>query len=301
MEGIKALNAVVSKYDVAACITLEPESLSKRSGVIDYYKLAKSYGISYHEVKHINNSESIQLLKSYAPDLLIVLGWSQILSDQVLSIPKIGTLGAHASLLPSYRGSAPINWALINGLTRTGNTLMWLSPGVDTGEIVDQMHFEITPFDTCESLYLKVAATNAEMLTRSLNKIQVGEKLGEPQLETDEPLLPRRRPEDGRIDFDQASLKVYNFIRALTRPYPGAFTSHNNKKLIIWKASLLQLSSYGLPGKVIDAVYSPSPASCGIAVACGSGVIIINEIEENGELFHGPSIINKYPKGIQFL
>ena len=117
MEGIKALNAVVSKYDVAACITLEPESLSKRSGVIDYYKLAKSYGISYHEVKHINNSESIQLLKSYAPDLLIVLGWSQILSDQVLSIPKIGTLGAHASLLPSYRGSAPINWALINGLT----------------------------------------------------------------------------------------------------------------------------------------------------------------------------------------
>jgi methionyl-tRNA formyltransferase len=301
LEGKEALEQIAKGYNVVAAISLEPEAASKRSGVIGYKEIAQRLGISYHEVKHINDELSLSLIKSLKPDIMIVLGWSQILSDEVLTIPSIGTIGAHASLLPAYRGSAPINWALINGLDRTGNTLMWLNPGVDTGDIVDQMSFEITPFDTCESLYLKVSETNATMLQRSLAKIEKGIKVGKPQPITDEQLLPRRRPKDGLINFQQASSKVYDFIRALTRPYPGAFSTLKGEQVIFWKASSLNINIRETPGEVIQSVYSPNSEACGVAVACESGIIIINEVECAGKLFSGPEIINQFPVGTKFI
>jgi methionyl-tRNA formyltransferase len=299
MEGKKALEEVSKNNKVVACISLNNAS-TKRSGVLDYSVIALQLGIPYHEVSHINDDESVELIRKYSPDLLVVLGWSQVLSKKVLEVPRIGTLGAHASLLPAYKGSAPINWALINGLSKSGNTLMWLNPGIDTGDIVDQISFEITLFDTCETLYLKVAEINSIMLLRTLEKIRLGNIFGKPQKITDEPILKRRKPSDGLIDFRQTSKKVYDFIRALTRPYPGAFTMLNGEQVFIWKASLLELNCQKQVGAVVSVIYSPSVEACGIVVGCLEGLIVLNEVEFCGKIFFGPELISEFPIGTKF-
>ena len=172
VEAIEAFKFLAKNQNVTGLITLNDEAASKRSGVFNFVDFCEDEGIPAYTVKHINDESSVAIVKEHAPDVLIVLGWSQILSEEVLNIPKIGTIGAHASLLPKMRGSAPINWALIRGMEETGNTLMWLNPGVDTGMILDQYKFEINLYDSCKTLYEKVALSNKIMLERSLPEIE---------------------------------------------------------------------------------------------------------------------------------
>ena len=168
IEGRFAFDFLMRNNYLIGAMSLDEYALKKRSGVFDYKTIAKKNNIPFYEVQHVNEPISIEIIKKYTPDLLIVLGWSQILSKEVLSIPKVGTIGAHASLLPKMRGSAPINWAIIKGLSRTGNTLIWLDSEVDTGKIIDQYEFDIDIYDSCNSLYEKVAQSNALMLQRSI-------------------------------------------------------------------------------------------------------------------------------------
>jgi methionyl-tRNA formyltransferase len=298
LEGLLAFTAIAKKYNIVAAFGLRDDAAAKRSAVADYKRLCKIYKVSYYEVSQINDDDSVKLVKDLRPDLLIVLGWSQILSKKVLSIPKIGTIGAHASLLPSYRGSAPVNWALINGLNKTGNTLMWLDEGVDTGMIIDQMEIIISKFDSCKTIYQKVARTNKIMLLRNLDSIIQKGKYGTLQFQTDEPILPRRKPSDGLIHFDQKVDKIYDFIRALTKPYPGAFFVYHNEKCIVWGASpIISLKHSLAAGIVIDHVFSFSPVHCGIIVSAKEGGIFIYDIEASGKRLKGKKIHNKFPIG----
>jgi methionyl-tRNA formyltransferase len=210
-------------------------------------------------------------LQTYAANVLCVIGWSQILSAEALQTADT-VIGAHASLLPEGKGSAPINWALIKGMTRTGNTLIRLSEGVDEGDILAQREFEISDEDTCATLYDKVAETNASMLVEVLGQIRDGTLRPTPQPKIDEPLWPRRRPEDGLIDWTQGSRQVYNFVRALTRPYPGAFSYINGRKVIVWHA--LQADVDTAPGLVT--------MDSGVFVGCGEGAVSIGDIEVEG-------------------
>ena len=177
-EGLLAFEKVLEDgYCVSAFITLNEETFSKRSGGSRGYKaICEQYCVDYHMVSTIKNEESHQIIDNYKPDLLVVLGWSEILPEYLLKIPTIGTVGTHAALLPHNRGSAPINWAIIKGEKKTGNTLMWLSKQVDAGEIIDQMEFPITLYDTCKTLYEKVAKTNAIMLVRLISNLNNGIK-----------------------------------------------------------------------------------------------------------------------------
>ncbi len=275
-EGRFALPALIERgFPIKAVITLTDEAASRRSGAFDVEKLAQAHGIPCHKVAHINDESSITLLRSYAPDVLCVIGWSQILSAEALGTAGI-TIGAHASLLPEGKGSAPINWAIIKGLQRTGNTLMQLSEGVDEGDMLAQIAFDIDYEDTCATLYDKVAETNATMLIDVLGRIRDGTLEPEPQPMSDEPLWPRRRPEDGLIHWEQGGRQVYDFVRALTRPYPGAFGYVGGKKVTIWRAAECRIA--GAPGAVI--------VDNAVRVACGDGGIEIVEagIEGNDSL-----------------
>ena len=139
MEGVPALQALLEQgIAVQAIITLNEEQRSKRSAAVDYGEIARRFSVPFHAIGNINHETSIQLLMKLELDVLFVLGWSQIIDASALRCCRVGMVGAHASLLPRYRGSAPINWALIHGEAETGNTLMWLSPGVDEGSIIDQ-------------------------------------------------------------------------------------------------------------------------------------------------------------------
>lgn len=301
MEGVPALQAVLQQ-DVAvqAIITLNEEQRSKRSAAADYGAIAHRFGLPLYAIANINHDTSIQLLKELDLDVAFVLGWSQIIRPPALSCCRVGMVGAHASFLPHNRGSAPINWALINGETESGNTLMWLSSGVDEGSIIDQTRFTISPYDTCASLYDKVAESNRQLVLRLIPRLLRGERPGRPQPSGEGDLLERRRPEQGRIDWSNDSLSVYNFIRALTRPYPGAFSHLEHERWLIWKAALLpvQLTTQAPPGEVLGPVISPVAGACGQAVATGRGVAVLLEVEDaRGRILGGQELSDQVWRG----
>ena len=208
-EGISALEAVcAAEYDVVGMLTLRQAKADRRCGSADYQSLCQRYDIPLCPVDHINDPSSVSLLAGWNCDLLVVLGWGQILSRAALQTARIGAVGAHASLLPRNRGSAPVNWAIINGERQTGNSLIWLAEGVDSGELIDQRAFDISVYDTCATIYDKVAWSNREMLLDLCFRLQAGQRPGTPQQHNDEPVLPRRRPQDGLIDWSARTADV---------------------------------------------------------------------------------------------
>src|SRR5437764_13734923 len=219
LEGIPALQGVIEAgVPIQAVFTLRPDVAATRSGAAGYRSLCQRFGVPLHEIVHINDAASRELLKSLALDVVFVIGWSQILGPETLALARVGMIGAHASLLPQNRGSAPINWALIRGECVGGNSLLWLAESVDAGAVIDQTQFPITPYDTSASLYGRVAVSNRDMILRLLPRLLRGERAGTPQPRADAGVLPRRRPADGLITWDQDARAVYNFVRALTKP-----------------------------------------------------------------------------------
>lgn len=286
-EGVAAFRKAIEKNGVDAFITLDEAAFAKRSaGSREYIEICEKENIPVYFVDTIKSEKAFEIVSELKPDLLVVLGWSEILPGRLLDIPTIGAVGTHAALLPHNRGSAPINWAIIHGEEQTGNTMMWLSKEVDAGAIVDQMAFPITLFDTCKTLYDRVAETNAQMLEKLIDSLESGVKPVLPiENETDEPILPRRRPKDGLINWEQSGKAIYDFIRALTKPYPGAFTFLNGKKYLIWEASVLPICSCQKPGTILGTGYGFADNGSGLCIATKDNVIwaTLIEDEDGGE------------------
>lgn len=285
-EGVPALEALlVAGAPIAAILTLRADLAAQRSGGADFRAIGKRHGVPVHEIANINDPEGLALLGELAPDVLLVIGWHQILRAPALRLLGTGAIGAHASLLPHNRGSAPVNWALIRGETEAGNSLLWLAEGVDAGDLIDQTRFPITPYDTCATLYARVALSNREMLLRVLPDLLAGAVARAPQPASDQPVLPRRRPADGDLDWAQPTASVYDFIRALTHPYPGAFSRMDGERWRVWQAALPpRAGSAGPPGTVLGPVVSPVDEACGQLVSCGEGAIVLLEVENDAGL-----------------
>lgn len=299
VEGIKPLKAVLAAgFPIQAIITLQDELMARKSGAADFAGIAAGHDVPLHHVRNVNDPAAVDLLTSLNLDVLFVIGWSQILHPAALRSARLGCFGAHASLLPANRGSAPINWALIKGATHTGNTLMHLSEGVDAGAIVAQKPIPISPFDNVATLYDRVAETNCVMILELLQDLAEGKPLqAEPQRDDGSPLLPRRRPEHGLVDWAQPAQKVYDFIRALTRPYPGAFSAADGMRTIIWKSALVPIpGSLAGPGTVLGPVVSDTPDACGLVVACAEGAVVVLEIEDgDGKVLKGRELAQSGP------
>lgn len=292
-EGIPALEAVAAAgYQIAGVMTLRSSKADRRCGSVDYHSVCRRLGVPVAEVDHVNDATSIEQLRNWNCDLLVVLGWGQILGPDVLNVATLGVVGAHASFLPHNRGSAPVNWAIINGETTTGNSLMWLSEGVDSGDLIDQRCFSISPYDTCATIYEKVAESNRDMLLQLLSELRAGRRPGRSQPHSDEPLLPRRRPEDGQINWHSSSTDIYNLVRGVTRPYPGAFTFLSDGKWWIWNVAVLPPFMSGVPpGTVLGPVRSPEQNACGQMIATTDGAVVVLEAEDaQGRVYSGYSL-----------
>lgn len=293
-EGLPALEAVLAaEAPIEAVLTLRPDVAANRSGGGDYGPVCRRHGIPLHYIADINAPDAQQILCALAPDVLLVMGWHQIIRPPTLRLAGLGMIGAHASLLPDNRGSAPINWALIRGDRETGNSLLWLAEPVDAGDLIDQTPIPITPYDTCATLYQRVAESNRDMLLRLLPRLLAGERPGRPQPQASQPVLPRRRPADGLIDWTLPGRAVYDFIRALTRPYPGAFSALAGRRWRIWSSALPPSSgvSSHLPGAVLGPVLSPVGEACGQLVACGEGSLVLLELEaDDGSVVRGRAL-----------
>ena len=296
-EGVPTLEALVTHgVPIEAVFTLSPAHAAKRSAAADYVSLCRRLSLPLYEVADINAPDAVARLRSLSLDIIFAVGWSQILRPETLRTARIGVIGAHASLLPRNRGSAPVNWALIGGESQGGNTLMWLAEGVDAGEIIDQTAFPITRYDSCATLYDRVAASNREMILRVLPQLLAGQRPGRPQPHVDEPVLPRRRPADGKIDWTKGSETLYNFVRALTQPYPGAFSWLEGRRWRIWQVALLPdaRGPAGQPGEVLGPVVSPVEGACGQLVACGTGTMLLLELEaDDGQVLKGRDLAQR--------
>lgn len=304
-EGLPALREVVAQgWHVCGVLSLPAERRERLSASVDYGAVCRELGLKYLEIDDVNDGETIRTLRSMELDLLVVLGWGQILKEEALSCARLGVVGAHASLLPSYRGGSPVNWAIIRGETLTGNTLMWLSSELDRGEIVDQYPIDITPYDTCGTIYEGVAQSNKRMVLGLLENLEMGIRPGRPQPDDNEPLLPRRRPQDGLIDWADTARNVYNLIRGVARPYPGARTLVGGSEWHIWDAALLPDLSPGEemqaePGLVLGPVVSPSDVACGQLVACGEGCVLVLEMgAPSGEILRGRILADQPWRGM---
>ena len=209
------------------------------SGYCSFDKLSKKYNIPIYYPKSysLKEKEDLDFFQHHSFDLLILGGWQRLIPDDVLSTLKIGGVGVHGSseMLPKGRGRSPVNWSLIEGKNKYILQLFLMTPGIDDGDILDYQTFDINKWDTCRTLYYKISIVQKQKLLELIPKLIKNEFKRIPQ--TGEPTFyPKRTPEDGLINWNQTSEKLYDFIRAITKPYPGAFTYLDNKKIKIWKA-----------------------------------------------------------------
>jgi methionyl-tRNA formyltransferase len=241
-----------------------PPSLSSRSGYVSLKPECAERGIPLLEAEDINAPGTVDAIRASGGGLLLVTGWSQLLSRPLLELCQLGAVGMHPTRLPEGRGRAPIPWTLIKGLKRSAVTLFHLTEGVDDGDIVGQIEFDVADLDDAASLYEKICDVYVDLVREFVPRLLDGTAPRRPQDHARATYWPRRRPEDGRIDWTRPARELYNWVRGLTHPYPGAFTELRGERVTIWRAlpPAADLPG-GRPGQVVAADEN------GIAVACG--------------------------------
>ena len=192
-----------------------------------------------------NNAEFRGQLEALHPDAIIVVGYGRIIPQWMIDLPQYGNLNLHASLLPKYRGAAPIQWAIANGESITGVTTMRIDAGLDTGDILMQREMAILPDDTAETLAPKLASDGAELMIETLRGLETGQVKPTPQDHSRATLAPILKKEDGRMDFSRSAYELFNRMRGF-RPWPGAFTTFKGKNMQVHRAEPVQ-SADGLP------------------------------------------------------
>lgn len=192
-------------------------------------------------------------LKELQPTIGLCAGWTEIIPTDILKIPQMGFVGLHASNLPQGRGGAPVNWSILQGQNRVGMSLFEFVEEVDAGDIIAQDTVEIEDQDDVKTVYDKLTWLSFDLLNEGLENLTSRKNIGVPQETNDASYRPQRKPEDGIIEWNRTNREIYDWVRALTHPYPGAFTFHDNNKLKIWKSSLASDSyNESEPGVVLE-------------------------------------------------
>ncbi|HJQ47131.1 MAG TPA: methionyl-tRNA formyltransferase [Amycolatopsis sp.] len=276
-EARPALAALLAdpRAQVVTVVTPPAERARRLSGAVDLAEVAGQHGVPVLRAHDINAPEFVQAVRALEPDLLVVVGWTRLLGPALLSVPPRGCVGFHASLLPRHRGRAPVNWAILRGETRTGNTMMFLDPGVDTGDIIDQRPVPIGDDDTCATVYERIGAAGALMLATHLPALLAGTAPRRPQDPGDGQMLPRRTPDMGVLDWARPARAVHDWVRALTDPYPGAFSTLGDRRVMIWRTLPPTGSEPSGPPGTILAVYPD-----GVTVATHPGRVEVISMSE---------------------
>ncbi len=201
-------------------------------------EVAYKLNLNLYEEKNINDQNFLNKIKSLNLDLIVCVNFDQILKKDIINLPTIGCINTHASLLPKYRGRAPLNWAMINGEKYSGVTVHFIDEGIDTGDIILQEKIKINEDYYISDLLNKVKNIYPKIVLNAIRALESSNlNLIKPDLSKGF-YVNKRSKDDGKIDFSKPSKDVMNFIKAISKPYPGAFLYNNNKKIIIWRARL---------------------------------------------------------------
>jgi methionyl-tRNA formyltransferase len=238
---------------------------------------AREAGLPVLEPASVNAPAVIDALAKLAPEFVFSFYFRQILKPDVLAIPSRGALNLHGSLLPRYRGRCPVNWVLVHGETETGVTLHYMEPKPDTGDIVAQRAVPITDGDTALTLNRKLGDAARALLRDTFPALLAGTAPRIPQDHAIATYFGGRRPEDGRIGWMRTAREIHNLIRAVTHPYPGAFTTWADRDLLVWSATPVHGNGRAAPGRVA------AVGSDGFLVGTGDGTLRVERVQLAGE------------------
>lgn len=288
--AVPALKGLINEFGVKAVFTQpdKPKGRGKKMAMSAVKEVAIENNIPVFQPEKLKNDvEMLKNLKDMQPDFLIVVAYGQILTKEVLDIPKYGCINLHASLLPKYRGAAPINWAIINGEKESGNTTMFMDVGLDTGDMLLKSHVEITEDMTAGQLHDILMEDGSDLLVRTIKGLVEGTITREKQGETPTEYAKMLNKDIAKIDWNESSINIKNHIRGVN-PWPIAYTQYNGQSMKVYEAKALEEKVSAEPGYILDVTKD------GIKVACKEGVILLQMIQFPGGK---PMYVSEYIKG----
>lgn len=275
--GYECLSLLLERGDNVVALVTHEDNPGEKIWFKTPAVAARKKGVPVFAPAKVNTPEWIDRITALRPDLLLSVYYRNMISSRLLALPRLGAFNLHGSLLPKYRGRAPINWAVLHGEPRIGMTLHRMVKSADAGAIVDQDGVDIGPRDTAEQVFRKVLPCARRVLARQIDALLAGTACETPQDEAQATYFGGRTPEDGRIAWTQTSTQIFNLVRAVTDPYPGAFTDIGGVRLMVWWAepdSPAARGRRGTPGEII----SVAP----LVIATADGAIELTKTEWRG-------------------
>ena len=273
--GLDCLEAAAaSGAEIVGVVTLPGPVDPDRSGQCSFDEAAERLGAELIETSDVNSPETVAAVAAHEPDVTFVVGWSQLVREAFLASAGRAVYGMHPTLLPRHRGRAPIPWAILSGLAKTGVTLFEITdPTADSGPIVGQIELPIARDETATTLFDRIAEAHLELIREAVPQIIAGSAPRIPQDPRRASSWLKRTPLDGIIDWETRAPYLYDWVRAQTRPYPGAFTWLGEEKVVIWRAAPVDAGRSAPAGTIVER--RPE----GPVVACGDGALLLEEVE----------------------
>src|ERR1035441_3536380 len=286
--AVPTLEAIVEAgHQVAAVLTQpdRPSGRGRNAAASPVKQAALRLGLTVYQPERVRRPEAVEYLRGMASDAMVVVGYGQIIPQAVIDLAPLGIINVHASLLPKYRGAAPIQWAIVCGEARRGVTTMRIDAGLDTGDMLLKAETEIGPEENAVELGARLAAMGADLLVETLDGLRAGRIVGEKQDHAQATLAPLLKKEDGAIDWSQPAQTIHNRVRGL-QPWPGAQTGFRGVPLHVWKTK----SPTGGSGADGPRGYPVRPTAAPgrvlslrpLVVACGEGVLELLEVQLEG-------------------
>ena len=275
--AVPTLEALVKEHNVTAVVTQpdKPKGRGKKMMFSAVKEKALEYGLTVYQPEKVKDSDFVQVLKELAPDIMVVVAFGQILSEEILNIPKYGCINVHGSLLPEYRGAAPIQWSIIHGREYGGVTTMYMAKGLDSGDMILKAQEKIRDDDTYGSLYDRLSVIGADLLIKTLRLIERGEAQRTPQNDAEATTAPMITREMERINWNDRADNIVNLIKGLN-PQPVAHTLLKGEKLKIWFAEKEGNGYTGTPGEIVDVRKKD------FVVMTADGAVAVKEVQAQG-------------------
>lgn len=277
--AVGTLEAILAAgHEVAGVVTQpdKPKGRGKNMQFPPVKETALAHNLPVYQPVKVKDEEFVETLRKLEPEVIVVVAFGQILSKEILSMPKYGCVNVHASLLPKYRGSAPIQWAVINGEKESGVTTMLMNEGIDTGDMLKKVVVPLDEKETGGSLFDKLAGEGAKLLVETLKELEQGTATRTPQQDEQSTHAKMLDKKMGLIDFSKSAVEIECLIRGLN-PWPSAYTGYNGKTLKIWDADVVDKEMDGEPGQVVLVNKQE------LFVKTGKGLLSLQEVQLEGK------------------
>ncbi|SFR95590.1 methionyl-tRNA formyltransferase [Anaeromicropila populeti] len=293
------VSLVEAGHQVAGVVTQpdKPKGRGKQMQFPPVKEKAIEYGIPVFQPQRVKEEGFLELLKGLEPELIVVVAFGQMLPQSILELPKYGCINIHASLLPKYRGAAPIQWVIIDGEKETGVTTMMMDVGLDTGDMLMKEVISIDKKETGGSLHDKLSAAGGDLILKTIEKLEAGTLTREKQDDTQSCYAKMLTKTLGKMDFQKPAAELERLIRGLN-PWPSAYTTLDGKTLKVWDADVVEKEYQEVPGTVVEV------SGTGIVVATGQGGLELKEIQLEGKKrMTADNFLRGYPvaKGVVLL